>query len=156
MAKFNITIGNKTYQVEIDDISSSPTTVTVDGQKYNVAWEREAAATTPVAAPAPRTAEKATAPKPAPKPVAKPAAVAPSGKGELVKVTAPMPGKILQVNVNPGDRVKVGQQVCSLEAMKMESGIQSTAAGVVVSVSVTAGQTVQYGDALVTIEKQGE
>ncbi len=153
MAKFNITIGNKTYQVEIDDISASPTTVTVDGQKYSVAWEREAAmAAAPAATPTPRTVAAA----PPPKPAAKPAAVAPSGKGELVKVTAPMPGKILQINVNPGDRVKVGQQVCSLEAMKMESGIQSTAAGVVVSVSVTAGQTVQYGDTLVTIEKQGE
>jgi len=153
MAKFNITIGNKTYQVEIDDISASPTTVAVDGQKYSVAWEREA--TVAAAAPEPRTAATQPAPKLTPKP-ARPAAVAPSGKGELVKVTAPMPGKILQINVSPGDRVKVGQQVCSLEAMKMESGIQSTAAGIVVSVSVTAGQTVQYGDTLVTIEKQGE
>lgn len=154
MAKFNITIGNKTYQVEIDDVSASPATVIVDGQMYSVAWEREATAA--ATAPEPRVAATQPAPRPTPKPAARPAAVVPSGKGELVKVTAPMPGKILQINVNPGDHVKFGQQVCSLEAMKMESGIQSTAAGIVVSVSVTAGQTVQYGDTLVTIEKQGE
>lgn len=159
MATFNITVADKTYKVEIGDLAGSPVTVVVDGQAYSVQWERAAAAPAPAAS-APATPAAATpsaaAPAPQPKPAApKPASIAPSGKGELAEISAPMPGKILKVNVKAGDKVKVAQQVCSLEAMKMESAIQSTVSGTVIAVKVSEGQAVQYGDVLVVLEKTG-
>ncbi len=152
MATFYITVGDKTYKVEIDDATSSPVTVHVDGQAYEVQWKREAVA----AAPAKAEAVPVTSVPQAPAVAPKPAVVAPTGQGELAEVTAPMPGKVLQVNVQPGDKVELGQQVCTLEAMKMESAIQSTTDGVVISVNVSSGQTVQYGDVLVVLEKGGK
>jgi glutaconyl-CoA decarboxylase len=154
MATFNITVADKTYKVEIGDLAGSPVTVVVDGQAYSVQWERAAAAPAPVAS-AP-TVPVAAAPAPQPKPVApKPASIAPSGKGELFEISAPMPGKILKVSAKVGDKVKFGQQVCTLEAMKMESAIQSSTEGTVIAVKVSEGQAVQYGDVLVVLEKTG-
>ena len=159
MDRLKITVGGKTYEIEVGDVTSSPASVRVDGTTYNVTWEREqakVAVPTPAAA-APKKAAPtsvAEAPKAA-APAPKPASIAPSG-GELVEISSPMPGKILQVNVSPGDAVAAQQQVCTLEAMKMESAIQSTAAGVIVSINVAPGDTVQHGDVLVVIEKRGE
>lgn len=147
MAKYTITVNGKQYDVEIGDVSASPITVNVNGAAYNVQWARGQALPTPaqpvVAAPVVQT--KAPA-----------APVAPSGKGELVSITAPMPGKILKVMVAAGDTVADQQPLCTLEAMKMESAIQSTTAGKVISVNVSAGDAVQYGAVLVVLEKQGE
>jgi biotin carboxyl carrier protein len=147
MATFTITVADKTYKVEIGDLAGSPVTVVVDGQAYGVQWERVVKTE---AAPAPVTPAAAPV-APAPKA----ASIAPSGKGELLEITAPMPGKILKVTAKLGDKIKYGQQVCTLEAMKMESAIQSTADGVVIAIKVSEGQIVQYGDVLVVLEKLG-
>ena len=80
---------------------------------------------------------------------AAPAAPAANGAGE--KVTAPMPGNILDVKVNVGDTVKKGQVLFILEAMKMENEIMAGCDGKVTSVGVTKGQTVDTGVALCTI-----
>ena len=68
-------------------------------------------------------------------------AAAPAGEGE--KVTAPMPGTILEVKVNVGDSVKAGQVLMVLEAMKMENDIVADKDGVV-SFAVKAGDTVAF------------
>jgi len=67
-------------------------------------------------------------------------------------VTAPMPGVILAVRVKAGDKVKVGDVLLTLEAMKMENEISAKKAGVVKEVKVTEGQTVGSGEVLVVIE----
>jgi acetyl-CoA carboxylase biotin carboxyl carrier protein len=53
--------------------------------------------------------------------------------------------------VNVGDRVKVGQVLCIIEAMKLMNEIEADLAGEVVKIHVENGQPVQYGDALFTI-----
>ena len=53
--------------------------------------------------------------------------------------------------VNVGDRVKVGQVLCIIEAMKLMNEIEAEFAGEVVKIHVENGQPVQYGDALFTI-----
>jgi acetyl-CoA carboxylase biotin carboxyl carrier protein len=53
--------------------------------------------------------------------------------------------------VNVGDRVKVGQVLCIIEAMKLMNEIEAELAGEVVKIHVENGQPVQYGDALFTI-----
>ena len=90
--------------------------------------------------------EAASAPKQA---APAPAAQA-TGEGEAV--SAPMPGTILDVKVSVGDSVKKGQVLMILEAMKMENEIMAGVDGVVTSVGVAKGATVQTGDALCTIK----
>ena len=68
--------------------------------------------------------------------------------GEL---TAPMPGQIRAVNVRQGDRVTKGQTLLVLEAMKMEMKIQAPGDGVISSVLVEAGQTVEREQILIEI-----
>lgn len=114
--------------------------ITVNGKAYDVAVEELAAdAAAPVAAaPAPAAAPKAAAPAPAP-------AV------EGTKVTAPMPGTILDVKISVGDTVSAGQALFVLEAMKMENDINAPAAGKILSVNTTKGTSVETGTVLAVI-----
>ncbi len=115
--------------------------VNVNGTQYEVAVEEIDGKAAPAAKPAP-----AAAPAPA---KAAPVAAAPAGG---TKVTAPMPGTILGVNVKDGDVVKAGQPLFVLEAMKMESDISAPVAGTVRGVAVSKGQSVDPGAYLCSIE----
>jgi biotin carboxyl carrier protein len=66
---------------------------------------------------------------------------------------APMPGKVVKVNVKTGDAVKAGQVLLVLEAMKMEQATRSPTDGVVKSVLVREGDQVTAGQVLVTLEE---
>ncbi|HTD36066.1 MAG TPA: acetyl-CoA carboxylase biotin carboxylase subunit [Candidatus Limnocylindrales bacterium] len=66
-------------------------------------------------------------------------------------VTAPMPGKIVSVNVEPGTHVEQRTLVIVLEAMKMEHRIEAPVAGTVSDVRVKAGELVTGGATLLTI-----
>jgi len=63
-----------------------------------------------------------------------------------------MPGTILSVDVQQGQRVEGGQVVCVLEAMKMKNPIRSSRGGTVLEVAVQVGQNVTYGDLLVRLD----
>ena len=123
MKKYNITVNGVTYEVFVE--------------------EADATGAAPVAAPAPVAA--APAPKAAPK------AAAPAGAQGAVKVTAPMPGNILKMNVKVGDTVPANGLVCILEAMKMENEIFCEKGGVVASINAPVGTAVQSGDVIVTL-----
>ena len=66
-------------------------------------------------------------------------------------VTAPMPGTVVSIKVNVGDKVESGTLVAVLEAMKMENEIFAGTDGVVASINANAGDSVNTGDALVSI-----
>ncbi len=66
-------------------------------------------------------------------------------------VSAPMPGRIIQVLVKPGDEVKSGQDVVILEAMKMENSIMASKAGTIKQVLVAEGDAVSADAPLVEI-----
>ena len=112
--------------------------VTVNGTVYEIELE-ELTGTAPVSAPAAPVV---------PAPAATPAAAAPAG-GE--KITSPMPGTILKVNVSAGQSVKAGQVLVVLEAMKMENEIMAPKAGTVTQVLVQKGSTVNTDAPLVVI-----
>ncbi|MCB0215309.1 MAG: biotin/lipoyl-binding protein [Caldilineae bacterium] len=67
-------------------------------------------------------------------------------------LTAPMPGLVVKLLVGAGDTVEENQGVLILEAMKMENEIRSPCVGLVRSVSIVPGQTVNQGDVMVVIE----
>ena len=117
--------------------------VNVNGTEYAISIEllsEEEAKAAQTAAPAPAAAP------------AQAAAPAPAQAGEGEKITAPMPGNILAVNVQNGDVVKKGQVLMILEAMKMENEIMAGCDGTVTSVCVTKGATVETGAVLCTIK----
>ncbi|MDR2033750.1 MAG: biotin attachment protein [Helicobacteraceae bacterium] len=72
-----------------------------------------------------------------------------SGKTHTIK--APMPGNVVKILKNAGDRVKNGELVLVLEAMKMENEVFADTDGAIVSIDVAAGSKVQAGQTLVTI-----
>ena len=68
------------------------------------------------------------------------------------QVGSPMPGMVVTVAVQPGDRVKAGQKLLTIEAMKMQTNLAAERDGVVKAVNVAAGSQVAAGDLLVTLE----
>lgn len=129
MKKYTITVNGTAYEVEVEEagvVASAPKAALK-------------AAPAPAAAPAPKAA-----PAPAPK------AAAPVAAGATT-VSAPMPGKVLSVNVKAGDAVKSGDVLLILEAMKMQNEIMAPADGTVSDVRVSAGQTVATGDVMIVL-----
>ena len=113
--------------------------ISVNGKSYEVDVEEVGGVSNPAPAPV-QTA--APAPKAAPK--AAPVAGA-------KQVTAPMPGTIVSVKVNVGDKVEAGTLVAVLEAMKMENEIFAGVDGTVAGISVSAGDSVNSGDVIVSV-----
>jgi acetyl/propionyl-CoA carboxylase alpha subunit len=66
---------------------------------------------------------------------------------------APMPGLVLKIKKNKGDKVKIGEPLIILEAMKMENELRSTAEGTITSINVTEGISVEKDSIILTIEK---
>lgn len=132
LRKFKINVDGKEYLVEMEEIGGLPQAAPAPAPVTPAA---------PVASVAPAPAETPAAPAPS-------AAPTPAGADAL---TAPMPGTILKVFVNVGDQVEVNQPLMILEAMKMENEIVATVAGTVQGIHVSTGQTVNPGDALVTV-----
>lgn len=110
--------------------------VNVNGTQYEVAVEEIDGKAAPAA-------------KPAPAAVAAPVVAAAAG---ATKVTAPMPGTILGINVKEGESVKAGQPIFVLEAMKMQSDITSPVNGTVRGINVRKGDSVEAGLLLCSIE----
>lgn len=69
-----------------------------------------------------------------------------------VEVKAPMPGKILKVLVNVGDKVQEDDEVLILEAMKMENPIYAPAGGTVKEIKVKANDSVETDQTMMVIE----
>ena len=75
-----------------------------------------------------------------------------SGSAGSVEVKAPMPGKIVDVKVKPGDTVKKGAVAAVLEAMKMENEIGVPQDGTIATVEASVGDAVEGGDILITMD----
>jgi biotin carboxyl carrier protein len=67
-------------------------------------------------------------------------------------ISAPMPGLVLKIQVEEGQKVQAGQGVVVVEAMKMENELKASADGVVTKIEVSEGDTVDKGAVLVVIE----
>ena len=100
--------------------------ITVAGQTFDVTVETVNGSAPVAAAPAP--------------------AAAPAGAG--TPISSPLAGKVVSLDVTPGTAVKEGDQVMTLEAMKMNTVIYAPAAGTVSSFAVKPGDTVAEGQPL--------
>lgn len=127
--------------------------VTVDGKVYEVTVELpdegSVAGLPPAIAPAAPLAVVAPLSAPAVMPASTAAAAsAAAGPGEI---RSPLAGKVMSVDVKPGQDVTEGQQVMTLEAMKMNTYIYAPKAGKVSTVVVSAGDAVEEGAMLMAI-----
>ena len=140
--RLRVKIKEKWYTVEVEDISARPVIAIVDGERVEV------------------DIESLTKPGDIPKGTPfqelesevdyETVDAAKSRTGYVVR--APMPGVIISVSVNEGDKISAGDEVCVMEAMKMQQIIRSDRAGAVVKIRVTKDQQVADGAALIELE----
>jgi biotin carboxyl carrier protein len=114
--------------------------ITVNGTAYDLQVEELGSSATPAAAPVA-----------AAKPAAPVKAAAPAGSEGEVKVSAPMPGTVVRIEVSAGDSVKAGQDLVFIEAMKMETPVKAAKDGTIATVNVSKGEAVETGKVLVTM-----
>jgi glutaconyl-CoA/methylmalonyl-CoA decarboxylase subunit gamma len=132
--------------------------VTVDGKVYNVSVEilgdpvAPAAVSSPAVSAPVSVAAPAPAAAPAPVVVAPPAPAAPKPAGGGVgEVCSPLAGKVVSIDVTVGQTVAEGQQVATIEAMKMNTFVYAPKGGQVTAVVAVAGAGVDEGAPLVVI-----
>ncbi len=137
-----VKVNDRWYTVEAVDVDSEPAVVLVDGERVEVSLSQPL-----VQADAPPSAAALPA-QPAGR--APPPKAAPSAGGRAF--TSPMPGIVLSLAVGMGDQVTTGDDICVLEAMKMQQTLKADWSGVVSAVHVIPGQQVRDGDAIVELE----
>ena len=158
--KLRIKIEDSWHEVEVLDLDADPIEVIVDGEPVQVEFPDSGQQVARQAVAAPAVPEKTSVPagqrrEARPDPPAAPAPSAPEQAppvGPTKAFSSPMPGIIVSVAVKEGDQVVPGDEVCVLEAMKMQQTLRAEWAGIVREVHVQTGQQVQGGDRIVTLE----
>ena len=136
---FNFTIGGQKYETTVKEIEPNVAEVVVNGTSFIVEFQKNESKKVKAA----RVAAPTAAPSAAPV-AAKPAGAA--------VVKSPLPGSIVKGMVKPGDSVKKGDTLLTMESMKMENVVASEYTGTVKNVLVQPGQNVMQDDKLVEIE----
>ena len=126
MKEFKFKIGGTDYTATVEDMRNGHMQVTVNGQTYQVEVPQTVAQV-------PQSAATHSAPQ----------------TGGPKNVVSELPGTVTTVNVSAGQRVKRGETLLVIEAMKMANDIVSEVDGTVQRVVVSAGQSVNQGDLLV-------
>ena len=134
-----VQVGDTWYTVEAVDLAADPALVRVDGELVEVTLGQPVAAQTEEPEPATRSE---------PEPNASSSAEPPAGR----TFRTPMPGVIFSVAVAAGDQVVTGDEVCVLEAMKMQQTLRADWSGIVKTVHVQPGQQVPDGAPIVDLE----
>ena len=123
-----VTVDGERFLVQVEDPDQDPVIVHIDGTRFEVALDWPGS------------------PGEIPESQVEPEiAVHSVPAGTSCQVTAPMPGDIIQILVNPGQVVKAGDPLCVLDAMKMKNTIHAPQAGSIAEICVKEGQSVEYG-----------
>jgi len=137
-----VKVNDALFTVQIDDVHARPVIATIDGERFEV-WpqgeqrqdrELETVKSVSAVAPLPKKAQE-------------------TKQTNSASINAPLPGVIISIETKAGEKVKVGQTLCTLEAMKMKNAIRSNRDGVVAEVLVSVGDQVQHGQALLRFEE---
>lgn len=134
LKKLRITVDGQSYSVTVEDMTDPGTSFYPSPNMSAVPLEPSAAvpAVMPTAAPAPAAAPSGSAAQP----------------GDVV---SPMTGVLIEYTVKEGDLVEPGQQVATIEAMKMKTAVVSQNAGKVTKLHVAPETPVDAGQPLVSI-----
>ncbi len=135
MKEFKFIIDGHNYSTAVNEIGQNLAEVTVNGTTFRVEIEKNE----PQAAAPRHTVQQA-------------AKVVSNAQQGMQAVKSPLPGSIVKVNVKVGDKVNIGDELLTMESMKMENSIKAEVAGTVKAVLVSAGQNVMQDDKLLEIE----
>ncbi|MCX6088614.1 MAG: biotin/lipoyl-binding protein [Caldiserica bacterium] len=139
LKKFRITIDGETFEVSVEEMEDKPLKIeNIREIKENIPVTKE-----PVETKINHT------PKTLEKPQEKEAVT--ESRGTKI-VTAPLPGKVLKVNVAPGSKIKRGDVLMTIEAMKMENEILASMNGTINRVFVETGKNVETKEKLLEFE----
>ncbi len=145
---FSVSVSGERYSVDVEEIGGKPRVVAVGETQPLVRKEPSTPAETEK-----KENEKKEEPKPQ-KDEAKPKGAkndAPASSNGEYSVIAPMPGMVVQFEVKVGDKVKEGDVLVILEAMKMQNNLTSGMNGTVKALKVAPGTSVEKDQVLLTI-----
>lgn len=144
MRTFKFTIRGNNYEVDVLKLEGGYAEVEVNGTSYQIEIARQKnESKTPI--------------------LVRPSRPNPTGSHEikreekdaksvLSKITAPLPGNIMQLFVKVGDKVKRGDKLLVYEAMKMENNLVAEKDGLIKTLKVQVGDSVLQGDLLMEME----
>tara|TARA_B100000029_G_scaffold431215_1_gene442666 strand:+ start:613 stop:1098 length:486 start_codon:yes stop_codon:yes gene_type:complete len=159
MKNYRVTIDGRVYEVEIDDPRARPVTARLSGTAYSVDIEsgQVAPVESDVKSSPPTLPEQKTTPNefetesPAQEtPNATNDSSPNSAQATAQGMTAPIPGVVSKVSVLPGQKVERGDELLTIEAMKMFNVMRSPSGGTIATVHVKQGDRVVQGQPLVT------
>lgn len=140
MKKFKFTIRGNDYEVDMYSLEDGIAKLEVNGTRYKVELHKEERSSkTPVLVRSPLTRPKDAH------------IIKKSAEG-IFKITAPLPGNIMQVFVKPGDVVEKGDKLLVYEAMKMENTLKAEKPGAIKDIKVNTGDAVLQEDLLIELE----
>lgn len=140
MKKYQFTINGSKYDVVVNDVDQDVAEIEVNGTPFTVEIAREKKT---INVPLRKQAGKVAAPT---------ITSAPVTTTKSVSIKSPLPGSIMKVLVEVGQRVKRGDVLMTMESMKMENNIMTEYDGVVKAIHVSVGKSVMQDDLLIEIE----
>jgi biotin carboxyl carrier protein len=151
MSEYVLTINGKEYRAEVNEINAEQARVTVNGREFQVGLQQLGLSKLlPAETKKGEGRTEAAAAIPAVRPVLE----APPAGGDVSNIVkSPLPGLIVDIKIGVGEKVKAGQVIVTMEAMKMENQIQATIDGTVKKIFVKKGDNVAEGDSLIEIAR---
>ena len=146
VTSLRIRVGDRWFSVQVGDLTYSPVEVTVEGETIHV--DVDGLPSRPSPGERPQRRRPAEIVQPPPRRPGGAAAADPSD----ANLRSPMAGRVIAIMVRPGDQVSVGDEVCVVEAMKMEQSIRAVRSGVVKTVHVQPMDSVSANDPLIELE----
>ena len=146
--KFTVTVGDMKHTIHLTPSSdSSDFSLTVDKESYTANLKPEFDTVSRGIRPTTISSTPSTYAPTTPAPA--PAIRAPAEPGS---VTAPLPGRVLDVRVKEGTVIKTGDVLLVLEALKMANEIRAPQDGTIAKIHVEAGTAVEKGQPMITIQ----
>jgi len=169
MQRYRVEVNGNMYTVTVKSLGGNRAVVDVDGWEFQVGIIEGEVATDFVPVAAAQASTEGPSPESIPAPSASPRESAPRKRSSALEhlstrkasphhvlgkgvVAAHLPGQIVEINVNVGDKVSMGDLLCKMEAMKMVNEVRSPIDGVVKEILVKESQNVLEHQPLMVID----
>lgn len=152
--KLKVKIGDTIFDVDVGDLNSRPIIAMVNDEVFEVwpeslvTYTADTTKRTLRKSPEHRSLQEPKGPLPE---FEEDTSAIPEVSSQLY-VRAPIPGVITSISVRPNSDVVVGQELCKLEAMKMNNSIRASKAGRIRSIHISVGQTVKHNEIIMEYE----
>ena len=150
MKEYKLKINNNSYTVVINDVTDDAVLAEVNGTQHVVEIDT-IASLSPLPSSETAATVSASAVQSSVTSAAQPAA-SPASKAGSGSIVTPIPGQIISISVALGEKVRTGQKLLVLEAMKLENSITATMDGTIQEILVKEGDVVGQGQDLIVIK----